>query len=41
MLRKIILVTFLPMFMLTGCASSGRVHDKDYLRAVSISGDER
>jgi len=41
MLRKIILVTFLPLFMLTGCASSGRVHDKDYLRAVSISGDER
>lgn len=41
MLRRIILVTFLPLFMLTGCASSGRVHDKDYLRAVAISGDSQ
>lgn len=41
MLRKIFLVTFLPLFMLTGCASSGRVHDKEYLRAVAISGDDR
>ncbi|MDE6501157.1 MAG: hypothetical protein K2K02_04520 [Ruminococcus sp.] len=42
MTRKIIL--FLGMMILltfTGCESNGRVHDKNYLRAVSVSGDDK
>ncbi len=39
MLKRFIPV-MLALPFLTGCASSGLVHDKDYLRAVSVSGTE-
>jgi len=38
-MKKLIAV-FLMVTMLTGCESSGRVHDKNYLRAVEIDGDK-
>lgn len=38
-LRSFIILAALPIF-LTGCASTGRVHDKNYLRAVAIEGSE-
>lgn len=38
MLKKLIFLC-MTAAMLTGCASSGLVHDKDYLRAVSVSGN--
>jgi len=40
LLKKMILI-MITAAMLTGCASSGLVHDKNYLRAVSVSGRER
>lgn len=40
MLRELILTASLAVFTLTGCASTGLVHDKNYLRAVSISGEK-
>ncbi|MDE6781948.1 MAG: hypothetical protein K2J40_10920 [Ruminococcus sp.] len=39
MTNKIILLGMLILFTFTGCESNGRVHDKNYLRAVSVSGD--
>jgi hypothetical protein rflaF_05384 len=39
MLKKMILAASAAVFTLTGCASSGLVHDKNYLRAVSITGE--
>lgn len=39
MLKKMILAALAAVFTLTGCASSGLVHDKNYLRAVSITGE--
>lgn len=40
MLKKMIFLTAsAAVLTLTGCASSGLVHDKNYLRAVSISGE--
>lgn len=38
MIKKLLAVICLGMFSLTGCAASGLVHDKHYLRAVSITG---
>ncbi|MDE6101670.1 MAG: hypothetical protein K2F73_01640, partial [Ruminococcus sp.] len=42
MIRKFIFLTLIIMttFSFCSCASNGRVHDKNYLRAVSVSGDE-
>lgn len=40
MIKKIILSGMIILFTFTGCASNGRVHDKNYLRAVSVSGGE-
>lgn len=40
MTRKTILfLGMVLLFTLTGCETNGRVHDKNYLRAVSVSGD--
>lgn len=39
MLKRIILLILLTI-PLTGCASTGRVHDKQYLRCAVISGNE-
>lgn len=39
MLKRMILTASIAVLTLTGCASSGLVHDKNYLRAVSISGE--
>jgi len=39
LLKRMILI-MMTAAMLTGCASSGLVHDKNYLRAVSVSGRE-
>lgn len=39
MTNKIILLGMLMLLTFTGCESNGRVHDKNYLRAVSVSGD--
>lgn len=39
MIKKLLIVIFLGMFSLTGCAATGLVHDKHYLRAVSITVD--
>lgn len=38
MLKRLMLLC-MTAAMLTGCASSGLVHDKDYLRAVYVSGN--
>lgn len=40
MKRIILLLGMTILFTFTGCESSGRVHDKNYLRAVSVSGDD-
>lgn len=37
MFKKLLIVIWLGMFSLTGCAATGLVHDKHYLRAVSIT----
>lgn len=37
MIKKLLIVAWLGMFSLTGCAATGLVHDKHYLRAVSIT----
>lgn len=37
MIKQILLMSVLSMFSLTGCAASGLVHDKNYLRAVAIT----
>ena len=39
MIKKLILSGILMLFSFTGCESHGRVHDKNYLRAVSVTGD--
>ncbi len=38
MIRKVMIC--LALLPLTACASTGRVHDKDYLRAVSLNGTD-
>lgn len=40
MKKKIILSAMMILLTFTGCESNGRVHDKNYLRAVSVSGDK-
>lgn len=40
MVKKLLIVIGLGMFSLTGCAATGLVHDKHYLRAVSINEGE-
>lgn len=40
MLKKLMTVICLGTFSLTGCAATGLVHDKHYLRAVSITGGD-
>lgn len=37
MLKKLLIIIGLGMFFLTGCAATGLVHDKNYLRAISIT----
>ena len=37
---KILLVSLIIITSFCGCESNGRVHDKNYLRAVSVSGNE-
>lgn len=37
MIKRIMLISAAAMFSLTGCAASGLVHDKNYLRAVAIT----
>lgn len=39
MTNKIILLGMIMLLTFTGCESNGRVHDKNYLRAVSVSGN--
>lgn len=39
MIKKLILSGIFILFTFTGCESNGRVHDKNYLRAVSVTGD--
>jgi len=39
MKKTILLLAIMILFTFTGCESNGRVHDKNYLRAVSVSGD--
>lgn len=39
MTKKLILLGMIILFTFSGCESNGRVHDKYYLRAVSVSGD--
>lgn len=39
MIKKLILSGMLILFTFTGCESNGRVHDKNYLRAVSVTGE--
>lgn len=40
-MKKLFFITaaLLAAFMTTGCASTGRVHDKSYLRAAAVSGE--
>lgn len=40
MTKKIMLLGMMILLTFTGCESNGRVHDKNYLRAVSVSGEE-
>lgn len=40
MIKRILMISGLAMFSLTGCAASGLVHDKNYLRAVAITEGE-
>lgn len=37
MIKKLLIIICVGMISLTGCAASGLVHDKHYLRAVSIT----
>lgn len=37
MIKKILIIMCTGIFSLTGCAATGLVHDKNYLRAVSIT----
>lgn len=37
MIKKLLVIIWLGTFSLTGCAATGLVHDKHYLRAVSIT----
>lgn len=39
MIKRLILSGMLILFTFTGCESHGRVHDKNYLRAVSVTGE--
>lgn len=39
MIKKLILSGIIILFTFTGCESHGRVHDKNYLRAVSVTGE--
>lgn len=36
-MRKFIILGIIILFTFTGCESDGRVHDKNYLRAVSVN----
>lgn len=38
-MKKFIILGMIILFTFTGCESNGRVHDKNYLRAVSVSGE--
>ena len=40
MIRKLLMIVCAGIISLTGCADSGLVHDKNYLRAASITADE-